>query len=148
MRYLYKVYGFRPGTSMERASGSLNTWWTITQSSFSPTAPTWDQDNREVTNITNNNSIHLCLRTSVDFCWFFQLLPKKKKKKCNSSGWNLPHLSLNKPTGNRSFAIIARFELQVDGAWANVGNRHVGRRPRKLCGEGIIRRVKAEQKNK
>lgn len=41
------MYGFSPGTSKERASGSLDTWWTITQSSVSPTTPTWGQDNRD-----------------------------------------------------------------------------------------------------
>lgn len=60
-----------------------------------------------------------------------------------SSGLNVVHLGLHLPTGNGGFAIITRFELQGDGAWADVGDCHIGRRTRKLCEE---RRVSVELK--
>lgn len=63
-----------------------------------------------------------------------------------SPGLNLPHLGLHLPTGNGSFAIIPRFELQGDRAWTDVGNCHVGRRARKLCEEA--ERVKVEKDKK
>lgn len=46
-----------------------------------------------------------------------------------------PHLCLHLPPGNGSLAIIARFELQGDRAWADVGNCHVGGRAGELCEE-------------
>jgi len=52
-----------------------------------------------------------------------------------SCGVKVSHLSLHLPTGNGGFAVIARFELQGDGAGADVGNCHVGRGARKLCEE-------------
>lgn len=52
-----------------------------------------------------------------------------------SSGLTLVHLGLHLPTGNGSFAVIAGFELQCDGAWADVGYRHVGWRAGELCEE-------------
>lgn len=53
-----------------------------------------------------------------------------------SSGLNRPHLGFHLPAGYGGFAIVARFELQGDGTWADVGNRHVGRRAREFCREG------------
>lgn len=42
------------------------------------------------------------------------------------------HLGLHLPTRDGRLAIVARFELQGDGAWADVGDGHVGGRTRKL----------------
>lgn len=47
----------------------------------------------------------------------------------------LPHLGLHLPTRNGCFAVIPGFELQVDGAWANVGDGHAGGGAGQLCEE-------------
>lgn len=53
----------------------------------------------------------------------------------------LSHLGFYKPTRNRGFAIIARFKLQVDRAWADVGYSNVGRMARKLCMEAKTKKT-------
>ena len=63
------MYGFSPGTSKERASGSLDTWWTITQSSVSPTTPTWGQDIRDsATNSAGITHTHTHTHTQTSTC--------------------------------------------------------------------------------
>lgn len=46
-----------------------------------------------------------------------------------------PHLGYHLPTGDGGLAIVAGFELQRDGAWADVGDGHVGGRAGQLCEE-------------
>lgn len=51
------------------------------------------------------------------------------------SGLKRVHLSLHLPAGDGSLAVVAGFELQGDGARADVGDGHVGRGARELCEE-------------
>lgn len=56
-----------------------------------------------------------------------------KTRSCRTAT-NRPHLSLHLPSRYGGLAVIARFELQDDRTWADVGNSHVGRRTREFWG--------------
>lgn len=53
----------------------------------------------------------------------------------------LNYLSLYQPAWDGCFAVVARFELQGNWAWADVGDGDVGRRPRHLYRKGKSERV-------
>lgn len=88
------------------------------------------------------SKIHKLSRISRDLSG-----PSVTPRTKNDSGLNLAHLGFHLPARNGGFAIVARFELQGDGARADVGNCHVGWRTRKLC-DGAERKVKRRQRER
>lgn len=88
------------------------------------------------------SKIHKLSRISRDLSG-----PSVSPRTKNDSELNLAHLGFHLPARNGGFAIVARFELQGDGARADVGNCHVGWRTGELC-DGTERKVRRRQRQR